>query len=559
MNELTLCVYTFAELAFAYVFTAKRNQLERLVVEQQTSVEQAWVTFNRVFETLRTLSFGGASSSGSGEAWLLEWFIAEAEGATEADNALCHENVTELMAEAFFGRPWQQLREQGLAGEVASMVEALEQRMDTRFPAGRNPRFRMLQQSPAALPCNYRPLFIYAMIEVLSWVNDSMLRAAGYTRFEREDGLVYFTKGMHQRPLSISCTANSSQQLAANTGAAAARAAVVCGAASSEHLLSLADGAVEAGMLRTGASTQFVTAASQASLAASGSLMDSESSSSSSSNCSSSGSLTAGLTGAQSEEMGGTAEALPIVFAHGVGMGLLPYLCFMISLAATGRPILAFEFKHISQRWCRAVPSPNTLAIAMMEVLRQHGYHRAAFVGHSFGTAVLSRVLQAHPASIAHLTLLDPIVFNMFLPGLLRNFMYRVLGAQGLLSLPKDCLLLGVARELHCSASVCRRMDWANTNLYANMVPENCLVVLSGMDELLPAHQLQRWLQDHTPATVMFHPHLSHAALLLDVEWMDQILAAILKATGGAASDLGIHGGRSKPAAASLLSHAVSC
>lgn len=104
---VAVCVYTFAELAFAYVFTAKRTYLEQLAVEQQTSVEQAWVTFNRVIETLRTLSFGGASSSsGSGEAWLLEWFIAEEEGATEADNALCHDNVTELMAEAFFCRPW---------------------------------------------------------------------------------------------------------------------------------------------------------------------------------------------------------------------------------------------------------------------------------------------------------------------------------------------------------------------------------------------------------------------------------------------------------------------
>lgn len=34
----------------------------------------------------------------------------------------------------------------------------------------------------------------------------------------------------------------------------------------------------------------------------------------------------------------------PIVFLHGVGLGLFPYVPFLSRLAATGHPVLAVEF-----------------------------------------------------------------------------------------------------------------------------------------------------------------------------------------------------------------------
>lgn len=53
----------------------------------------------------------------------------------------------------------------------------------------------------------------------------------------------------------------------------------------------------------------------------------------------------------------------------------------------------------------------------------------------------------------------------------------------------------------------------------------------AGKDELLPAHQLQQWLLNNTPATVMFNEKLSHAAMLLNGEWLDEVLVAILHAS----------------------------
>jgi hypothetical protein len=47
----------------------------------------------------------------------------------------------------------------------------------------------------------------------------------------------------------------------------------------------------------------------------------------------------------------------PIFFAHGVGLGLLPYVKFVLKLAAMGRPVIAIEYPHLAMRWTSFIPT----------------------------------------------------------------------------------------------------------------------------------------------------------------------------------------------------------
>ncbi len=47
----------------------------------------------------------------------------------------------------------------------------------------------------------------------------------------------------------------------------------------------------------------------------------------------------------------------PVVFLHGVGGGLLPYIPFLLRTTALGRPVLAVEYKHLSMRWTDHIPT----------------------------------------------------------------------------------------------------------------------------------------------------------------------------------------------------------
>jgi hypothetical protein len=46
-------------------------------------------------------------------------------------------------------------------------------------------------------------------------------------------------------------------------------------------------------------------------------------------------------------------QPAPLLFLHGVGLGLVPYLDLLLGLAATGRPLLAPQYSHVSLRWSR--------------------------------------------------------------------------------------------------------------------------------------------------------------------------------------------------------------
>lgn len=66
----------------------------------------------------------------------------------------------------------------------------------------------------------------------------------------------------------------------------------------------------------------------------------------------------------------------------------------------TGRPVLALEMPHISQRWCLWVPTLDETTEVLLSILNRSDIQRCCVVGHSYGSAVASRLLQQAPGRI---------------------------------------------------------------------------------------------------------------------------------------------------------------
>jgi pimeloyl-ACP methyl ester carboxylesterase len=96
-----------------------------------------------------------------------------------------------------------------------------------------------------------------------------------------------------------------------------------------------------------------------------------------------------------------------------------------VKLRLVGRPVLAVELPHISQRWVLWVPTVDEVTEVVVSILNRNAITSCCLVGHSYGTAVASRLLQQAPHRIQQLCLVDPICFTMFMPNLLRNFLYE--------------------------------------------------------------------------------------------------------------------------------------
>eukprot|EP00879_Flechtneria_rotunda_P023592 GHRR01024959.1.p1 GENE.GHRR01024959.1~~GHRR01024959.1.p1 ORF type:complete len:452 (+),score=112.94 GHRR01024959.1:201-1556(+) len=194
-----------------------------------------------------------------------------------------------------------------------------------------------------------------------------------------------------------------------------------------------------------------------------------------------------------------SSDAEPLVFLHGVGAGLLPYLALVFHLPAIGRPLIMVESKHVSMRLIRSIPTVDNMADTVAAILTAHGARKAAVMAHSYGTMVASRLVLKHEAVVSSLCLLDPVCMAMYLPDLVKNFLYTR-HDSGCLAV--DLIMALVSTELYCSATFSRHFCWSSINLWDEHIPERTLVVLSGRDILSPTAQLCKWLQQHTHAQV---------------------------------------------------------
>jgi len=92
---------------------------------------------------------------------------------------------------------------------------------------------------------------------------------------------------------------------------------------------------------------------------------------------------------------------------------------------------------------------------ALQSMLNDHGYERAVWMGHSYGSVYVSWILRNNPELATKAVLLDPIVILLNLPAVCFNFVYRK---------PASTFEFGLqyyaARELFISKSMSRNFHW---------------------------------------------------------------------------------------------------
>jgi pimeloyl-ACP methyl ester carboxylesterase len=252
------------------------------------------------------------------------------------------------------------------------------------------------------------------------------------------------------------------------------------------------------------------------------------------------------------------------VFLHGIGLGLAPYLGFLSRMAAAAdaspeggrRTLVAVQYRHVSMRLSRRIPTAVEVARDVEAFLVQAGISEACVAAHSYGTLVASALIKriaasaaagARTVSLAGLTLLDPVAFCMFLPHTLRAaiFFHRNNPSgnahQGGSSDPQDVSVVGgsvsgqeqqvcaasympqsplvvraamrrlprirprllirsmfkglIVRDPHCAAALTRGGHWSEVNLWPSELPHNTSVVIGAADHLVPVEAVVTQLQ----------------------------------------------------------------
>eukprot|EP00121_Abeoforma_whisleri_P003731 Awhi_evm1s3359 len=122
-------------------------------------------------------------------------------------------------------------------------------------------------------------------------------------------------------------------------------------------------------------------------------------------------------------------ELLPIVFVHGVGIGLSQYLPFLRQLTKSERSkrdILLVELPHVSMKLnVEIIPSVSTIVDSIEKAMKSHGMNQATFVGHSLGSFTVAAINNLNPKLVDGIVLIDPVCFQLWEADLVKNFCYR--------------------------------------------------------------------------------------------------------------------------------------
>lgn len=183
----------------------------------------------------------------------------------------------------------------------------------------------------------------------------------------------------------------------------------------------------------------------------------------------------------------------PVVFCHGIGIGLSYYLSLIDELLKMGHPLFLPEIPYVCgfRPWLsrKSILTPHAAVATLTAMLASHGHMKATFIGHSYGTSWLSYMCKYSPDSIAALLFLDPIVFCLHMPCLTKSFVYHR-------SDPGSTSYM-VRTDVIINWTIQRSFPWSRIALFVEDLPGNvpCAIYISENDVLIPVDAVKGYLQ----------------------------------------------------------------
>ena len=238
---------------------------------------------------------------------------------------------------------------------------------------------------------------------------------------------------------------------------------------------------------------------------------------------------------------------LPIVFIHGIGIGLYPYVDFLAELNGQDElddqvGVIAIEIMPVSFRITHPVPTKDVLCSEILEIVKAHGWSRRfVLVSHSYGTAISTHLLKYEPIAerIAAVVLIDPITFLLHLPDVAYNFTHRKPVAAN-----EHQLYYFASMDMGVSHALSRCFFWSENILWKDELGDRPVTVsLAEKDLIVNTGAVRRYLESPkhdsmsidektgigSGVEVIWNQHIDHAQVFDTIGRRRRVIAAIRK------------------------------
>lgn len=132
--------------------------------------------------------------------------------------------------------------------------------------------------------------------------------------------------------------------------------------------------------------------------------------------------------------------------------------------------------------------TPPTVVSTLTAMLASHGYMKASFVGHSYGTSWVSYMCKYASHTIASVLFVDPICFCLHHPCLTKSFVYH--------RADPGSISYFVKTDVIVNWTIQRSFPWARISLFMEDIPEvPCSVFISDHDILIPVEPILKYFR----------------------------------------------------------------
>lgn len=191
---------------------------------------------------------------------------------------------------------------------------------------------------------------------------------------------------------------------------------------------------------------------------------------------------------------------LPILFIHGIGIGLWPYTSFLAEInkhdpdaAQDGEiGIIAVEIMPISFRITGPILGRDEMCRQINIILERHGFDKVVLASHSYGSIISTQILQnaTTAAKIGPILFVDPVTFLLHLPDVAYNFTARQpRGAN------EHQLYWFASTDMMVAHTLARHFFWAQNILWTEELRGHDVTVsLGGRDLIVDTETVGKYL-----------------------------------------------------------------
>lgn len=191
---------------------------------------------------------------------------------------------------------------------------------------------------------------------------------------------------------------------------------------------------------------------------------------------------------------------LPILFIHGIGIGLHPYTQFLSEINKHDPQaledgevgIIAVELMPISFRITSPMLDNEEICRQINIILERHGLDRVVLASHSYGSVISTHLLKnpATAAKIGPALFVDPVTFLLHLPDVAYNFTARRPKAAN-----EHQLYYFASTDMMVAHTLARQFFWAQNIIWkTDLGNRDVTVSLGGRDLIVDTETIGKYL-----------------------------------------------------------------